>query len=105
MYTILNFNKHPLLNSILFNNYKAINLVNNKDLLKPRSFRLAKLDKVVKYKSLSLLISRYSKRVLKNLLNSLKGLRTKDLVLYNVVVVKGFFINIVLKACLIKSRV
>ena len=82
-----------------------MNLVNNKDLLKPRSFRLAKLDKVVEYKSLSLLINRYSKRVLKNLLNSSKGLRTKDLVLYNVIVVKGFFINIVLKACLIKLGV
>ena len=105
MYAILNFGKHPLLNSILFNNYKAMNLVNNKDLLKLRSFRLAKPDKVVKYRSFSLLISRYGKRVLKNLLNSSKGLRTKDLVLYNVIVVKGFFINIVLEACLIKSRI
>ena len=105
MYAILNFGKYPLLNSTLFNNYKAINLINNKDLLKPRSFRLAKLDKVVEYKSLSLLISSSSKKVLKNLLNGLKGLRTKDLVLYNIIIIKGFFVNVVLKACLIKSGV
>ena len=37
-YAILNFTKHPLSNSTLVNNYRAINLVNSKDMLKQGTF-------------------------------------------------------------------
>ena len=48
----------------------------------------------------SLLIIGHKKQVLKNILDRARGLNTKDLVLSNIVVVKGFHVNIVLKACL-----
>ena len=38
VYAMLDYTKHPLSNSTLFDNCKAMNLVNNKDRLVPRTF-------------------------------------------------------------------
>ena len=98
MYIILNFARYPLLASTLLNNYNAIYLVNNKDLLKLGLFVKALYNKCVKAKSLSFLILEYSIKVIKKALNSTNSFSLEDLVLNNIIVVKGFYINIILKA-------
>jgi hypothetical protein len=45
-----------------------------------------------------LLVLGYRDRLLKGILNGTKGLRIEDLLLNNVKVVKGFYVNIVSKA-------
>ena len=97
---MLDFLCHPLLISTLLDNYGATNLVNNCLLLKLGSFVKAKLDKYMEARTSSLLITGHRKQVLKNVLDRARGLNTKDLVLSNIVVVEGFYVNIVLKACL-----
>ena len=105
VYSILNFNKYSLFNSILFDNYRAIHLVNNRNLLELGSFRKANPREVVKYSSLSLLITGYSSYILKNYLNRLNRLELKDLVLSKVILIKGFYINIILEALLIEKSI
>jgi hypothetical protein len=75
-----------------------MHLVNSKDLLKLKSFVKASYNKCVEASSLSLLILKYSKRVIKKALNSIASLNLKDLVLLNIIVVKGFYINIISEA-------
>src|ERR1700709_2521800 len=93
VYSILNFSKYPLSNSILFDNYRAIHLVNNRNLLKLGSFRKANPREVVKYSSLSLLITSYSSCILKNYLNRLNRLVSEDLVFSKVILIKEFYVN------------
>jgi hypothetical protein len=95
---MLDFAKHPLLASTLLDNYKAIYLVNNKDLLKPGLFVKAFYNKCIKAKSSSLLILRYSIKVIKKALNSTSSPSLANLVLNNVIVIEGFYINIILEA-------
>jgi hypothetical protein len=52
----------------------------------------------------SLLIIRYSTRIIKNVINRSAGPRTKNLILYNIIVIKGFYINIISKACLVEKK-
>ena len=73
-----------------------MHLVNNKDLLIPSTFVLFKNNNIVQVGSFSLLILKYKERVLKKVLNSLNSKNIVDLKLKNVVVVKGFYINIIL---------
>jgi hypothetical protein len=47
------------------------------------------------------LIIKYSTYIIKNKVNRLIKLYTKDLILYNIIVIKGFYINIISKTCLI----
>jgi len=94
-----------LSNSILFNNYRAIYLVNNRNLLKLDFFRKANPREIVKYSFLSLLITRYSVYILKNYLNRLNRLVLENLVLSKVILIKGFYINIVLEALLIEKSI
>ena len=42
--------------------------------------------------------------IIKNVINKPAGLYTKDLILYNIIVIKGFYINIISEACLIKKK-
>jgi len=95
---MLNFAKYPLSASTLLNNYKAIYLVNNKNLLKLRLFVKASYNKCVEARSSSLLILRHSTKVIRRALNSISGLSSANLVLSNIIVIKGFYINIILKA-------
>jgi len=88
----------------LFNNYNAIHLVNNKERLNKDNFVKLLIELVVEARTFILLITRYSTRTFKGLFNKRDGKRV-NLVLRDVVVVKGFYINIVLKALLFEKGV
>ena len=70
--------------------------MNNKDLLIPSTFVLFKNNNIVQVGSFSLPIVRYREKVLKKVLNSLNSKNIIDLKLKNIVVIKGFYINIIL---------
>jgi hypothetical protein len=105
LYVTLNFAKYPLSASTLLDNYKAIYLVNNKDLLKPGLFVKAFYNKYIEAGSSSFLILRYSIKVIKKALNGTNSLSLANLVLNNIIIIKGFYINIILEARLYKARV
>jgi hypothetical protein len=74
-------------------------LVNDKVLLKPGLF--SKLNRrTVEAGTSSIPIISHSTQVIKNVFNNINSLATEDLVLEQVIVIKGFYINIVFKACL-----
>ena len=52
----------------------------------------------------SFLIIRHSTYIIKNVVNKLSGSRTKDLILYNIIVIKRFHINIISEARLAKKK-
>jgi hypothetical protein len=72
--------------------------VNSKDLLKPRLFIKATINKYVKAGSSSLPILGRGTRVIRNTLSRASGLVTVDLTLKDIVVVKGFYVNIISEA-------
>jgi len=74
-------------------------------LLKLRSFVKALFDKYIKARSLSLLILEHSTRVIKKAINKAVTPNIKDLYLFDIIVIKGFYINIISEACLNKIRV
>ena len=82
-----------------------MHLVNSKDLLKLRSFIKALFNKCVEAGSSSLPILEYSIKVIKKAINKAAGLNIKDLHLSNIIIIKGFYINIVSEARLNKIRV
>ena len=100
VYATLNFSRYLLLVSTLLNNYSTTNLVNDRALLVLGTFIKVRVDEYVKASSLSLLILGRSEHVLRNILDRVKGPWTKDLVLKDVVIVKGFHVNIVSEACI-----
>jgi len=75
-----------------------MHLVNSKELLELGSFIKVAYNKCVKAGSFSLPILGYNKRVIKKVLNGVASLNSEDLTLSDVIVVKGFYINIVFKA-------
>ena len=91
--------------STLFNNYSTIYLVNSKDLLELKSFIKALFNKFIKVGSSSLLILKYSIKVIKKAINKAISSNIKDLRLFNIIIIEGFYINIVFEACLNKIRV
>jgi hypothetical protein len=95
---MLDFVKYPLLVSTLLDNYKAIHLVNNKNLLKLGLFVKASYNKYIKVGSSSFPILGYSIKIIKKALNSTNSLSLVNLVLNHVIIIKGFCINIILKA-------
>jgi hypothetical protein len=52
----------------------------------------------------SFLITRYNTYIIKNVVNRSAGLYTKDLILYNIIVIKGFYINIISEAYLAEKK-
>jgi hypothetical protein len=52
----------------------------------------------------SLLIIKYSTYIIKNMINGPVEPYTKDLILYNIIVIKGFHINIISKAYLAEKK-
>jgi hypothetical protein len=92
---MLDFLRYLLLASTLLNNYSAIYLVNSKDLLKLESFIKALFNKCVGR----------GIKVIKKAINRAAGPNIKDLHLSDIIIVKGFYINIVFKAYLNKIRV
>jgi hypothetical protein len=91
--------------STLINNYKVIYLVNNKDLLEPGIFIKVTINKSIKAGSFTLLIIKRGIRVIKRALSSELRPITIDLILEDVIVIEGFYINIILEARLLESEV
>jgi len=102
---MLDFLRHPLSASTLLDNYKAIHLVNSKDLLKLRSFIKVLFNKCVEAGSSSLSILGSSIKVIRKAINKAIGPNIKDLRLFDIIIVKGFYINIISEARLNKIRV
>jgi hypothetical protein len=74
-------------------------------LLELGSFVKALFNKYIEVKSSSLLILRRSIKVIKKAINGAAGPNIKDLRLSDIIVIKGFYVNIVSEACLNKIRV
>ena len=74
--------------------------MNNKDLLIPSTFILFKDNNIMQVSSSFLLILRRKEKVLKKVLNSLNNKNIIDLKLKNIIVIKGFYINIILMVLL-----
>ena len=79
-------------------------LVNSKDLINSGTFIKAKINNYVKAEITSFSIIRYNTYIIKNVINRLIRPRTKDLILYNIIVIKEFHINIISKARLVKKK-
>ena len=74
--------------------------MNNKDLLIFSTFVLFKNNNIVQVSSSFFPILKYKEKVLKKVLNSLNSKNIIDLKLKNIVVIKGFYINIILMVLL-----
>ena len=105
VYATLDFSRYPLSASTLLNNYSAIYLVNSKELLELKSFIKVAYKKYIEAGSFSFPILKYSKRVIKKVLNSVASSNSEDLTLSDIVVIKRFYINIISEARLNKARV
>jgi hypothetical protein len=79
-------------------------LVNNKERLNKGSFIKLLVELVIKVKTFILLISRHGTCTFKGLFNKRDGKRV-NLVLYDIAIIKGFYINIVSEALLFKKSV
>jgi hypothetical protein len=88
----------------LFDNYSAIHLVNNKERLDKGSFIKLLVELVVEARTFILLIIGRGTRTFKGLFNKRDGKRV-NLVLRDVAIVKGFYINIVSEALLFEKSV
>jgi hypothetical protein len=88
----------------LFDNYNTIYLVNNKERLNKGNFVKLLIELVIKARTFILLIIRRGTCTFKGLFNKRDGKRV-NLILRDVVVIKGFYINIVLEALLFKKGV
>jgi hypothetical protein len=104
IYIILNFSRYLLSQSTLLDNYSTIYLVNNKNLINSSTFIKVNINNYVKAGITSLLIIRYSTYIIKNIVNRPARPHTKDLILYNIIVIKGFYINIISKAYLAEKK-
>jgi hypothetical protein len=82
-----------------------MHLVNSKDLLELRSFVKALFNKCVEAGSSSFLILGRGIKVIRKAINRAASLNIKDLRLSDIIIIKGFYINIVFKACLNKIGV
>jgi hypothetical protein len=74
-----------------------MHLINSKKLLMLKSFTKAAYNKYVEAGS--------SKRVIKKVLNNIAKLNSKDLTLSDIIIVKGFYINIISETRLNEARV
>jgi hypothetical protein len=81
----------------LFNNYNVIYLVNNKKRLNKGSFIKLLIELIIEVKTSIFLITRHSTYTFKRLFNK-RDNKKVNLILRNVVIIKGFYINIVLEA-------
>jgi hypothetical protein len=75
-----------------------MHLINSKKLLELGSFIKVAYNKYIEAGSFSLLILRYNKRVIKKVLNSVISPNSEDLTLSDIIIIKGFYINIISKA-------
>jgi hypothetical protein len=91
---------YSFLKSILLDNYSIVYLINSKDLLKPSTFIKARFNKVIKASTSYILIASKKTCILRKILNKKEEKIIANLVLSNIAIIKGFYINIVFKAYL-----
>ena len=103
VYSILDFSRYPLSESILLDNYGAMYIVNDIRLLDKGLFVPEYPGYIVKAGSSSLPILGRDTRIIKSILNGKKD--KVDLVLNNVTVIEGFHVNIVSETLLYKRGV
>jgi hypothetical protein len=84
--------------SILIDNYRVIYLVNSKDLLELSIFIKVTINKSIKAGLFTLLIIRRGTRVIKRALSNKSRLIIINLILEDIIIIEGFYINIILKA-------
>ena len=104
IYIIFNFLRYLLFQNILLDNYNTIYLVNSKDLINSNTFIKVKINNYIEVEITSFPIIKYSTHIIKNIINRLIELYIKDLILYSIIVIKGFYINIISKAYLIEKK-
>ena len=75
-----------------------MHLVNSKELLNPVTFVKGRINDYVEAGTTSLLILGRGTRIIRNVIHGPNGLKTEDLILRNIVIVKGFHVNIVSEA-------
>ena len=105
IYATIDMDWHPLLESTLLNNDAITHLVNSVALLEPGTFVKSTNDNSVKAGTSSLIVKGRGTRVFKGALHGPNRPNTEDLRLFNVAVVKGFNINIILEARLLQAGV
>jgi hypothetical protein len=81
-----------------------MHLVNSKELIGPGTFVKTKINDYVEAGTTVIPITGRGTCIIRNIINGDQGPRTQDLILYNVVVVEGFYVNIVSKARLAKKN-
>jgi hypothetical protein len=101
VYLTLDFSRHPLLKSTLLNNYNVTHVINDVYILDKGTFIKECLKRIIKARTLSLLIIDYSTRIIKSILNEKNN--KVNLVLRDMTIIKGFHVNIVFKALLYKK--
>ena len=89
--------------SILLNNYNIIYIINNIQIFNKRIFINECLKYIIKVRSLSLLITNRDTRIIKSILN--KKNNKVNLELINIIIIKGFYINIIFKIILYKKGI
>jgi hypothetical protein len=100
-----NQGRHKLADSTLFDNCGVLNLVNKISKLEPSTFIKAMKIETVESGLGALPILGHGTRVLRGILNRASGDSKRDLILKNVAVVEGFYINIISKAKLLLAGV
>ena len=96
----MRFNAYLLSNYTILDSRVALYLVNNKDLLVLELFKKAIDLQSVKAETQAFLILGIGTRVLKRVLNKVYSKEIEDFTFTKVVVVEGFYLNIILEACL-----
>jgi thiamine kinase-like enzyme len=79
-------------------------LVNSKNLINSSTFIKTKINNYIEAKITSFLIIRYNTYIIKNVINKSIEPHTIDLILYNIIVIKGFYINIIFETYLIEKK-
>jgi hypothetical protein len=102
IYIIFNFIKHLLFKNNLLNNYNIIYLINNIIRFNKGSFIKLLIINIIKGNITLFLILKYSTYIFKGLLNKGEGKKV-DFILFNIAIIKGFLINIILKALFYKE--
>jgi hypothetical protein len=101
IFATLDFSRHPLLKSTLLDNYNITYIINSILLLNKGMFIKERPKVIVKAGISSLLIISYSTCIIKGILN--RRNRKVNLILLDIVVIKGFLLNIISKALLYKK--
>ena len=101
----INWSRYLYSNSILVDNYSALYIVNNKDLFELGTFYKAGDSNIVYASTASFPIDGYGRRVIYKVLDSKNGSNIEDLILEDIALIEGFYINIILEARLRKAGI